>query len=585
VLVDSQYRARLTDFGLAITIYATVTATTTGRGVGTTRYMAPELFEWDLESNEGGKPTKQTDVYALGISVWQVCLCLTLLVDHRVITHPQIYSEHVPFAEIPSDIAVTRRVLSGARPSCSSSMFERGMSPAIWLCITQWWTQAPEERPILHAGEDIMWVSASILNKTDFGHRSARYLAVKDLSYISRFRDGIALTDASKGSPSFDVRPREEHSSDGTSRCWIGAGIGNNIWQGTVFKLVDSSGLVLATTVAVEVMPYSCLAALPSGVPMSLKGVRASVIVSAGPLKWEIRNTNPSSWITRDISALIARAAIRGADRAHRSVALAEGGLGESSSTNVGIHVYVGGAFLEDKVLLNFGGLYQPRVSSSCFPGLFHAIARVHDLLSLESPITLFAPSVHISVVSGQMKSACTRLTDQNMPLSVASPHTVSDTDASSLTLVLTSELDREVFPHIVLLDTSTCAITYSGARSVLSPAWGHDTERPCHLTVPLPAIPANPFMAGLSKNFLLKIFLTSRATSLAHTEQDAVFFASPLGVWEARPLDELKYAGPRGGVGLAGTQWDVTTKTITIEYQTAGVATARILGVRYILA
>jgi serine/threonine protein kinase len=64
VLVDSQGRVRLTDFGLAITLNATVASATVG-SIGTPYYMAPEL--WD-----DGVPAKASDVYALGMTVWQV---------------------------------------------------------------------------------------------------------------------------------------------------------------------------------------------------------------------------------------------------------------------------------------------------------------------------------------------------------------------------------------------------------------------------------------------------------------------------------------------------------------------------------
>jgi serine/threonine protein kinase len=64
VLVDSQGQARLTDFGLAITLNATV-ASATLNGMGTLQYMAPELFEDE-------RPTKASDVYALGMTAWHV---------------------------------------------------------------------------------------------------------------------------------------------------------------------------------------------------------------------------------------------------------------------------------------------------------------------------------------------------------------------------------------------------------------------------------------------------------------------------------------------------------------------------------
>jgi serine/threonine protein kinase len=68
VLIDSQGRARLTDFGLATILHATATTATAGRG--TVRYMAPELLDW--EDSESGRSTKASDMYALGVTVWRV---------------------------------------------------------------------------------------------------------------------------------------------------------------------------------------------------------------------------------------------------------------------------------------------------------------------------------------------------------------------------------------------------------------------------------------------------------------------------------------------------------------------------------
>jgi serine/threonine protein kinase len=73
VLIDVQGRARLTDFGLAITLNATV-ASATVNGLGTPCYMAPEL--WGDE-----KPAKASDVYALAMTVWHVSV-------PYVINHP-----------------------------------------------------------------------------------------------------------------------------------------------------------------------------------------------------------------------------------------------------------------------------------------------------------------------------------------------------------------------------------------------------------------------------------------------------------------------------------------------------------------
>lgn len=40
--------------------------------MGTLRYMSPELLDSDYEDEEGGQPTLQSDVYALGMVFWEV---------------------------------------------------------------------------------------------------------------------------------------------------------------------------------------------------------------------------------------------------------------------------------------------------------------------------------------------------------------------------------------------------------------------------------------------------------------------------------------------------------------------------------
>jgi serine/threonine protein kinase len=77
-LVDGKGHGRLTDFGLTAMLHATQTATT-DRGAGSLRWMAPELLdpeEHGIPEDQAGKPTKESDIYALGITTWEVSLLL-----------------------------------------------------------------------------------------------------------------------------------------------------------------------------------------------------------------------------------------------------------------------------------------------------------------------------------------------------------------------------------------------------------------------------------------------------------------------------------------------------------------------------
>ena len=78
ILIDSQRRARLADFGLASIVNESTRGTTTvaGKSQGTIRWMAPELlypgdfgFTGKLEKQ---LPSKDTDIYAIGMTILEV---------------------------------------------------------------------------------------------------------------------------------------------------------------------------------------------------------------------------------------------------------------------------------------------------------------------------------------------------------------------------------------------------------------------------------------------------------------------------------------------------------------------------------
>ena len=82
VLVGDDLRAVLTDFGLSITLddIRTRSASNTTRSPqGTLRWMAPECLD-------GGRSSKAADVYALGITIWEVSVAFDM-------TSPELYIE------------------------------------------------------------------------------------------------------------------------------------------------------------------------------------------------------------------------------------------------------------------------------------------------------------------------------------------------------------------------------------------------------------------------------------------------------------------------------------------------------------
>jgi len=75
VLIDSDGRARLADFGLANfdrSRWLGITSNSTSPG-GTNAYMAPELFCLESEEGQPREPTmrKEADIYALGMVIYE----------------------------------------------------------------------------------------------------------------------------------------------------------------------------------------------------------------------------------------------------------------------------------------------------------------------------------------------------------------------------------------------------------------------------------------------------------------------------------------------------------------------------------
>lgn len=74
ILINNEHHAVIADFGLTV-VLSTNSATfmaTTQVGGGTTRYMAPELLKPDAYGFLRCSPSKQSDMYAVGMVIYEV---------------------------------------------------------------------------------------------------------------------------------------------------------------------------------------------------------------------------------------------------------------------------------------------------------------------------------------------------------------------------------------------------------------------------------------------------------------------------------------------------------------------------------
>jgi len=133
VLLDSQLRARLTDFGLSRikTETASTTATASSQSVGTLPWMAPELFK------RRAKYTKNADMYSYGMVLWELA------------------SRKVPFSDAHNREILIKWLGDGEQEEIPQDC-PTGFAKLIKWC----WNQEPTRRPTIDQ-------AASVLNEPE----------------------------------------------------------------------------------------------------------------------------------------------------------------------------------------------------------------------------------------------------------------------------------------------------------------------------------------------------------------------------------------------------------------------------------
>jgi serine/threonine protein kinase len=117
ILLDSELRACLTDFGLAGVLHHTIGFTTVTGLRGSIRWMSPELLGIDSTPS---KPTMQSDVWALGIVWWEV-------------SHPRCFVHSKLIILVDSNWSDTIPQPVQRRSSNSPAISEEAPTPSEWL--------------------------------------------------------------------------------------------------------------------------------------------------------------------------------------------------------------------------------------------------------------------------------------------------------------------------------------------------------------------------------------------------------------------------------------------------------------------
>ena len=130
ILIDNDGNARLADFGLLTVVSDSTRAATTtlSEGSGTPRWMSPELRDPVRFGVKNGRPTKESDCYALGMVVLEVL------------------TGKVPFSGCSHLLAV-RKISEGEHPGRPKGPEAVWFTDDLWRMLEQCWSRKPKERP------------------------------------------------------------------------------------------------------------------------------------------------------------------------------------------------------------------------------------------------------------------------------------------------------------------------------------------------------------------------------------------------------------------------------------------------------
>ena len=130
ILIDDKGRACLADFGLLTMIsdHMNLLSSISHVEGGTAQWMSPELHDPDRFAMKDGRPTTESDCYALGMVIYEVL------------------SGHMPFPQCTISVVI-RKVMEGERPERPRGARGSWFTDDLWMMLELCWKPQPDDRP------------------------------------------------------------------------------------------------------------------------------------------------------------------------------------------------------------------------------------------------------------------------------------------------------------------------------------------------------------------------------------------------------------------------------------------------------
>lgn len=142
------------------------------------RYIAPELMNPKYFGLSDSNPTKESDIYSLAVTVYEVRLSQRLV--QSLLTPSAGYKTLtgvLPYGNTPGSV-ISIRIVDGDRPSRPSDA--RWLTDQIWNMITACWNQKRELRWDIHAIYD-QFSASSVQEITEAGKGDSHACSIGDM--------------------------------------------------------------------------------------------------------------------------------------------------------------------------------------------------------------------------------------------------------------------------------------------------------------------------------------------------------------------------------------------------------------------
>ena len=159
ILINRSLRACIADFGLSAMTRSGALTNDAASFIsqyslapftlgGTYRWMSPELLFPENFGITDDRPTRQSDCFALGMVIYEVCCSYSAAIPRPGLNYPQVLSGHVPYRKLSSRLAMNE-IIEGRRPKKPKLATRLGFTKELREVLEWCWLEDRNRRPNL----------------------------------------------------------------------------------------------------------------------------------------------------------------------------------------------------------------------------------------------------------------------------------------------------------------------------------------------------------------------------------------------------------------------------------------------------